>query len=236
VTASLAASKATYPSLITQAIKERIQNGELRPGQWIRQDDLAAQLGVSRIPIREALYSMASAGLIVLLAHRGAQIAPVSIEGMEEIERLRAILEREALERAAQHPDEATLSAAGDALEAMEYALARGKREDFYPSNEVFHFAMFDAAGSPRLSGMIRSLWTAWIPYRGLFYVDRPAHFGVLQREHRAMLRSLKKGDGKHLSDLQHAHRGAAVSYLRRSLTLPQVEKAMAVPGKRAKK
>jgi DNA-binding GntR family transcriptional regulator len=212
------ASPATYPTLVKNAIKERIQNGALQPGQWIRQDELAAQLGVSRIPVREALQSLAGEGLVKLLAHRGAQVSPVSLEALDEIESLRDFLESNALRRAATHRDDSVLATATDALVDMNQSLSRDRREDFYPANERFHFAMFDSAGSSLLSTIIRTLWASWIPYRGIFYVNRPADFAQLQKEHRAMLRALKSGDGTRLVQLQHEHRAAAVKYVRRDL------------------
>ena len=218
----------TYPTLVKNAIKARLQNGELQPGQWIRQDELAAELGVSRIPVREALQSLAAEGLVKLLAHRGAQVSPVSLEALTEIETLRDILESKALERAAELRDEADLAEVADAIVEMDHALGRDRRDVFYPNNERLHFAMFDAAGSTLLSTMIRVLWNAWIPYRGIFYVNRPEHFAVLQKEHRSMLHALKQRDGKKLVELQHAHRRSAVKYVQRHL-------ASSVPRRNAK-
>jgi DNA-binding GntR family transcriptional regulator len=203
---------------VAAAIRERIQTGQFKPGMWIRQEDLAEELGGSKIPIREALHMLAAEGLVDLRAHRGAQIAPVSIAAMEEIESLRSILESHALHLAARLRQPSDVDRAQKASDDMEQSLSRKSRENFYDANGHFHDAMFFAARSPKLMGMIQSLSTSWVPYRGIFYVSHPEHFPVLQRQHRALLGAFRSGDGARLVKLQQQHRAAAVAYLRKEL------------------
>ena len=85
---------------VEQRVREGLLRGDYPPGTWLRQDDLAAELGVSKIPVREALQRLAAASLVTFEPNRGAMIRPLTAADAEEIYALRLAIEPELLRRA----------------------------------------------------------------------------------------------------------------------------------------
>jgi DNA-binding GntR family transcriptional regulator len=83
----------TTVELVTSAIRQRILSGDLAPGEVLRQEALADELGVSRVPIREAITRLAAEGLLINVPHRGAYVAELSIDEVEETFAIRSRLE-----------------------------------------------------------------------------------------------------------------------------------------------
>src|SRR5689334_17529071 len=85
--------KRTIADQVAELIRQRILSGQLKGGQPIRQEHLAAELGVSRIPLREALKQLAAEGFVSIASHKGAVVAELSVEEVEELFDLRLKLE-----------------------------------------------------------------------------------------------------------------------------------------------
>src|SRR6185295_18351808 len=83
----------TIADQVAELIRQRILTGQLKGGQPIRQEHLAAELGVSRIPLREALKQLAAEGFVALTSHKGAVVAELSIQEIEELFEIRLKLE-----------------------------------------------------------------------------------------------------------------------------------------------
>lgn len=83
----------TISSAVTDDLRQRILSGELESGLQLRQDQLAAEFGVSRIPIREALMQLEAEGLVKLSPHRGATVSSPSLDEIQEVFELRGMLE-----------------------------------------------------------------------------------------------------------------------------------------------
>src|SRR3954462_13718603 len=90
----------TIASMTVEALRERILRGDYPDGEPLRQDALADELGVSRIPVREALRQLEAEGLVTFNPHRGAVVSTLSLEEIEELLELRADIECELLRRA----------------------------------------------------------------------------------------------------------------------------------------
>src|SRR5690348_10896665 len=80
-------------SAVAETLRERIVRGEIKEGEQLRQDAIATELAVSRIPVREALRQLEAEGLITIVPHRGAVVSLLSTEEIEEIFEMRAVLE-----------------------------------------------------------------------------------------------------------------------------------------------
>src|SRR5262245_50899657 len=85
--------KRTIADQVAELIRQRILSGQLKGGQPIRQEHLAAELGVSRIPLREALKQLAAEGFVTIASHKGAVVAELSIAEVEELFDIRLRLE-----------------------------------------------------------------------------------------------------------------------------------------------
>jgi DNA-binding GntR family transcriptional regulator len=90
----------TTTEIIANALRDDILQGKLTSNQPLRQDDIASQFGVSKIPVREALVQLKAEGLVTLVPNRGASVADLSGEEADEIYLMRIALEKIALQRA----------------------------------------------------------------------------------------------------------------------------------------
>lgn len=200
----------TAQQFVLEELRLAITSGELRPGSPIRQDALAERLGVSRVPLREALKTLEGEGLVVHHAHRGYFVAELSLDDLREVYRIREILEAEAVRQAAGRMDEAALEAAQREVEAE---AAAGDVAAMAAANRRFHFALYEACGMPRLVRLVASLWDATDAYRSLYYV-RPANREHVLREHREVLDALRAGAVEQAVRLLDEHRAHAVAAL----------------------
>jgi DNA-binding GntR family transcriptional regulator len=188
---------------IADRLREEILSGRLPGGAVIRQDELAAQYAVSRMPARDALRRLESEALLLIHPTRGAVVAPFDPEAVSEIYALRTLLETEALRLSCPRLTK------GDLAEA-EAAFARlGAERDparIGALNSRFHLALYTACGNRRLLDLIARQHAAAERYvrRLLTGLD---HQAQSQAEHRAILDACKAGDGE-----------AAVAILRRHL------------------
>src|ERR1700761_4610239 len=138
---------------VLEAIKHAILTGELRPGQALVETDLAEVLGVSKTPVREALKTLAGAGLVTMSPYRGATVRVIDGEQAYAIYDLRLMLEPEAVRRAAGRGG--SWDAAGAALEGAEASPDEAQRS---LANREFHRALYLNCGNPLLVGVLDDL------------------------------------------------------------------------------
>jgi DNA-binding GntR family transcriptional regulator len=142
-------------------LRQFILEGDLEPGARIQEVELAAQLGVSRTPVREALRTLSSQGLVELLPNRGARVARWSVKDLDEIYELRVMLESHAAQRAATRMSPDEVDALTELCEQMEARAQRGSKADLLELSELnsrFHGRILDAADSPRLATMLATV------------------------------------------------------------------------------
>src|SRR6478609_3394059 len=113
-------------SMTVEALRERILRGDYIEGEPLRQDALADELGVSRIPIREALRQLETEGLVTFNPHRGAIVSSLSLAEIEEVFELRATIEPDLLRRAMPHLTTYQLDQADEVLDRYAVALRTG--------------------------------------------------------------------------------------------------------------
>jgi len=83
----------TYSTQVADTIRQRILTGVFKAGEQLRQEHIAAEMGVSRIPVREALHQLHSEGFVTLVSHKGAVVSEVSLDDILELYELRARIE-----------------------------------------------------------------------------------------------------------------------------------------------
>lgn len=193
----------SIPDIIYQQLRRDIGRGVYRPGP-IRIRPLAERFGVSATPVREALRRLEAEGLVTLRKNQ-IVVNALSEAELREIFAIRAELEAFALRRGAEAiRNDPTLLAE---LESQVAVMDRYERdpEDWRTANESFHMKIYRAAGMPRLSSMIDSLWIAVEPYLRL-YVSTAGSFRASQEQHRTMLEHLQAGRAKAASDVLKKH------------------------------
>ena len=188
-----------------EAIKHAILAGELRPGQALVETDLAEVLGVSKTPVREALKTLASAGLVTMNPYKGAAVRVVDGEQARHVYDARLLLEPEALARAV---------AAGHDWRLAHQALARADSRDQAErsmANRAFHRELYAGCGNPLLVRMLDDLrdQTALVSVAaGRHEPDWLAHpaWEHEAAEHRAVLQAAEGGDAQRAAALLRGH------------------------------
>jgi DNA-binding GntR family transcriptional regulator len=151
---------------VVDGIRDMILNGHLKPGDRLRQDELADTFGVSTMPIREALRQLQAEGLVIFRPRRGAIVAKLSVSEYEEIYRIREELEILACRWAAEDFDRIPLDRLKRLLEEIEKVAAHS--DDMQLVREFF-FTIFEASEKEHLLRILSSLWDLTQQYRRYF-------------------------------------------------------------------
>ena len=157
--------------LVSDRVRSSILEGRIRPGEWLRQEKLAQEYGVSQMPVREALKRLAVEGLVEHLPYRGARVVTLTPEDVEDLYACRAVLEA----RAARY---AALSITGEEVAeiqgletAMEGCRIPEELRRYRDLNRRFHEAIFSAS---RRSYLIRSLLQLWSAFPTMLWSNVP--------------------------------------------------------------
>ena len=195
----------TVASMTVEALRERILRGDFPEGEPLRQDALAEELGVSRIPVREALRQLEAEGLVTFSPHRGAVVSTLSLEEIEELFELRADIECELLRRAIPNAGPDHLARAGDVLDEFDAALETGETERCGPLNWRFHSALYAPARRNFTMGVVQKLHQQSDRYFRMHIVL--ARGGArANQEHRAITDAVREQDVKTALRLMRAH------------------------------
>jgi DNA-binding GntR family transcriptional regulator len=183
------------------AIRESIGTGDFAPGAWLRESSVAATLGLSRTPVREALRMLATEGVVELVHNRGARVVRWSAADIDEVYRLRALLEGYGAALAARNATRAQITEIRSLEERYERALdlhesAQGMSAQGMSAqcNNAFHAAVLAASGSPRLETLLELISSAHLVTQALqHYSDDDRRRSILQ--HRDIVTALQNGD-----------------------------------------
>lgn len=173
---------------------------EFEPGERLRVEDLSQRLAISSSPVREALNRLAQQRLVRAVENRGFRVAPLTIEGITDLTRVRLLVETEALRDAIAHGDdawEAAAVAAAHALGLAEERLGTGPvalDNDWSERHRAFHLALYAGCTSPLLLDLADSLFDAAERYRRYSALHR-ATDRAKHAEHRELLRSVLSRD-----------------------------------------
>jgi DNA-binding GntR family transcriptional regulator len=143
---------------VHRELRARIVSGRVAPGSWVRQEELAREFRVSRMPVREALSLLNEEGLVELLPFRGARVPPLSVEELEEIYAARMGLEGLAARQAALHISPGALDALRRALPELAALCTAGDLQSYLQADRKFMLSVYSASGRPRLVRHVASL------------------------------------------------------------------------------
>ncbi len=194
------------PEFIANALRNAILQGRYKANEPLRQDHLAEELGVSKIPLREALVQLKAEGLVTFMPNRGAVVSGLSAAEVEEIYTMRIALESLAIEKAITRLNASDIIRAQSVLEIMDHETDKTQWGDL---NWEFHATLYQAARMSFLLNTIQSLHNNVARYL-IIYLDRLSASGLSQKEHWALLkacRGKKTGDAKRIlkNHLKHA-------------------------------
>jgi DNA-binding GntR family transcriptional regulator len=191
--------------LALEAVRDRILHGDYAEGTPLRQDALAAELGVSRIPVREALRQLEGEGLVTFRPHVGAVVSSFSLDEIREIFELRAVIEADLLRRAFPHLTEDDVNRAERVLDKYEEALAEGEVRAWGALNWQFHSALYLPPRHPLSINIVQQLHNHSDRYQRmqlkLTHGETRAN-----REHRAILNAVREKEQQHAISLLSSH------------------------------
>lgn len=205
---------------VADRLREAIIGGKFVAGDYLREEQLASALDVSRGPVREALSLLQREHLVDVRRNRGVVVVGLTLEDLEEVFSLRRVVERLAVEWAAMNRTAADLEAAAVVLAEFEAAVHEALTEREAAELDVrFHDAIFRAAHH-------RRLWTSWSSMRAqvqVFLLRRNIANQDWRSQtadgHHQILRTITDGDGSTAADLMEAHLDAAYERLRATFT-----------------
>ena len=177
----------------------------LLPGEKIRQVELAQLIGVSRSPLREALRTLESEGVVSYEINRGYVVARLEPQDLAEIHRMRALLESDLL-HSIRRPDKEMLEYLARVNHEMIDAIERGDIGDVLRANREFHFAIFDLSPMVQFRREIQRLWQLSEGYRTWWW-RLPDATSRINREHRDIIKALRRFDLDALVEFSNAHR-----------------------------
>ncbi|GAA2801262.1 GntR family transcriptional regulator [Saccharopolyspora taberi] len=208
----------TTQEFVLEELRKAIVAGELAPAQPIRQDTIAQRLGVSRVPLREALKTLEAEGQVVYQPHRGYSVAELSLSDLLEVYRMRELLESEAARVAVDQLTAADLERIDDARRDVEEASAGGDLVAMIGANRRFHFALLEPARMPRLLRVVRTLWDATDAYRAVYY-NSDVNRTRVHHEHQVIVDAAARRDAPEVILRLTEHRQHAVDALRATIS-----------------
>jgi DNA-binding GntR family transcriptional regulator len=186
--------QATRTDHVAETLRRRIVLGELEPGTPLRLDALAAELDVSRVPLREALRELHAEGLAVTYPQRGAFVSDfIRLDVVDSFMLLKSV-EVAAAERAASERPDATARLMSTRYEALSNVIHSGRdREKYLTAHQAFHFAVFESVESPALRRMARILWNSCERFLNAAHIEER----IVQSddEHQRLLAYMADGD-----------------------------------------
>jgi DNA-binding GntR family transcriptional regulator len=211
---------------IFDVLHEKILAGIYKPGDWLRQEDIATQLGVSMTPVREGLDLLVSAGLAERVPYRGVRVREMSTKDVVEAYGMRLILE-------AIIAREAARNITGDQVAVLESMLDEMKKHDTLKevsserkSSREFHSAIADATKNDlliKLYAVVANAFPDWLLYEALFrYPELIADsMASTYREHVAIVDALKQGDAEGSVQRSLEHLMESGKWLQEYLDIP---------------
>ena len=199
---------ALMPEAVYQQLKTAILTGVFQPGQTLRQEDVAKQLGVSRGPLREALPKLEAEGMIISRPHRGCTVVSLAPSEIMEIFELRAMLEASLAKAAAQKKDPIAvrrLREIASSMRSLEVNTSESDQQRWFDLNYEFHDILLRAAGRRhhlRVLEIVRALAEPYIRME----LGLTGSFDKAQEERDGLINAFAAGDCKTLEKLTREH------------------------------
>lgn len=203
----------TASSAVAERIREAIVGGMLHPGERLKEEQLARELGTSRTPVREALRILQSEGLVVATPNRGAAVRSYGLTELEEMYDLRALLEGHAAGRAAERITPEAVDQLDASCSRFAELVTGADLRSLVAENAFFHGAILRASDSDRLTSMVQEVVSLPLVYRSyIWYSPEQAHasYGF----HCRLVEALERHDGPWAEQVMREHVQAARSVL----------------------
>lgn len=218
----------TQPSsrkdIVLGLIRSAIVDGRLPAGIKLDQNEIAATLGVSRMPVREALKQLQAEGLVVVYPYRGVEVAALDTGDIRELFAVRGALERLAVARALENLKPADFQKMQDTLQIMDGLVSPDAGGDEWTAlNRSFHSSINNACGWPRLLETIEQFRGNVERYVRLYISVRGREQS--QREHWELLKACQDKNAERAQDIIEAHSQNTAEYLIQAIEAAEMAK-----------
>lgn len=187
-------------------LRRRILSGAVAAGEALRQDALAREFGISRIPIREAFHQLAAEGLVTLHPHRGAVVTALSALDIAELFDLRAMLEPDLIRRAVPRLQASDFARAETLLADYAAAIGRGDLEAYGELNREYHLSLYRASGRNQTLELVRVLLANTDRYTRVQLAMSDGATTRAKHEHATLLELCRAGDAEGAARLTLDH------------------------------
>lgn len=197
--------------LVVEHLRTAILDGQLKPGDWLRQERIAEELGVSPMPVREALKQLAAEGVVEHIPYRGARVAQFSLEDVADLYANRRHLESLAAKSAAKNITSEELAELRALHAQMREELSSNRPSEYARLNRHFHRVIYTASQRDYLVRALDQIWSAF-PTMMMSYFAQTTGETLAEREaddleeHAAMITALESGDGEEAEQLMQQH------------------------------
>jgi DNA-binding GntR family transcriptional regulator len=184
----------TMQEIVTDTLRDAILNGKYPPGQRLVADELAKELGVSRMPVREALHRLEVVGLVTMVPHKGTVVSEVSEEEIIEIYHIRGVLDGLATRLAAPNLTPEDHACLNEILDQMDAAVKAKDNDRLLAINRDFHEVIWQAAHAPRLQALLQNLYDASQRFRNISLL-LPGRIDQITQDHRLITQALAQNN-----------------------------------------
>ena len=191
--------------VVFHTLREAILKGELKPGERLMELQLAAKLGVSRTPIREAIRMLEQEGLAVTIPRKGAEVAKMTEKDMEDVLQIRDALDELAATIACEQISEEELSHLRETMYEFEKSTKTGDVKRIAEADVQFHDIIYKATGNPKLVILLNNLREQMYRYR-VEYLKDEKNYPMLVKEHCEIVEGLSNKDKEKLTAAMYKH------------------------------
>ena len=180
-------------TVVYAELRKRLVTGRMAPGHELSTRGIAAELGVSQTPVRDALSRLAAEGAVSIRSKRRIRVPPMTSERFEDLLQCRLMLEPEAAVIALPHLDATHITRLREIDASLDAAIASGDTDAYMQSNHDFHFTLYRAAGRRTMTQLIETLWLQFGPFMRVVHGRvTGAH---LNDSHQAAIRAIETRD-----------------------------------------
>ena len=182
--------------MVFDVLMSAIMQGQLSPGERLLEVQLADEMGVSRTPVREAIRRLELEGFVVMVPRKGAYVAGLSINDVEEVYEIRTVLETLAVRLAAQRMQPADYAQLDDLSEKMRATWQEGNVDNWVSLDASFHELLYKFSRNERLVAMMNNIMEQLSRYRIISLANVEVRHNSLS-EHQELIEALKRRDSE---------------------------------------
>lgn len=191
--------------VVFNTLREAILRGDLVPGERLMELQLAAKLGVSRTPIREAIRMLEQEGLAITIPRKGAIVAGMTEKDMQDVLEIREALEELSVQVACDKITDEEIAKLQKNMKNFEHSLKSGDLKKMAQADVEFHDVIYQATDNPKLISMLNNLREQMYRYR-VEYLKNPQNHEQLLKEHEAIYKGIVEKDKDAVTDMIRKH------------------------------